>query len=156
MFVGLLPNSSRSRQCLPTFVIVRYAQRITVKRKPVEVEFLDLLVKTFRDHGIDVDEILRASRHNSAERGRRLAERLAHSVLPLFVKDARRRPDRIGSCVLVRVESRPYAFTAGHVLEAAGSSQLFASPGPKGKLLPLPSTVAHCAAPGPCTSRKAG
>jgi len=107
---------------------------------------VDLLVKTLRDRGIDVDEILRTSRRNSVERGRRLAERLAHSVLPLFIQDNRGRPDRIGSCVLVRVGSRPYAFTAGHVLKAAGSSRLFASPGPKGKLLPLPYTAAPCAA----------
>ncbi len=93
-----------------------------------------------RGHGVDVDEILRASRRNSAERGRLLAERLAHSVLPLFLKDYQGRPVRIGSCVLVRVGSRPYAFTAGHVLKEAGSSKLFASPGPKGKLSPLPYT----------------
>jgi hypothetical protein len=35
------------------------------------------------------------------------------------------------------------------VLAAAGSSRLFAPPGPKGKLLPLPHTAAHCAARGP-------
>src|SRR5580700_1317497 len=73
-----------------------------------------------------------------------LAERLAHSVLPLFIETGRG-PDRIGSCVLVRVDSRSYAFTAGHVVEAAAGARLFASPGPQGKLLPLPYTAANSA-----------
>lgn len=106
-------------------------------------------MKILRDQGIDVDGIVSTSRRNSAERGRKLADQLAHSVLPLFIEDYQGRPDRIGSCVLVRPDSGAYAFTAGHVLEDAGSSQLFASPGPTVKLMPLPYTAAHSARKGP-------
>ena len=40
--------------------------------------------------------------------------------------------------MLVRVDSTPYAFTAGHVLQDAGPSRLWASPARKGELLLLP------------------
>lgn len=103
----------------------------------MEVEIAELLAKTLRDLGVDVDEIRRKANDESAERGRRLAERLAYSVLPLFTTCGGT-PDRIGSCVLARIQSKPYALTAAHVLKEARSSRLFAAPGPKGKLSPLP------------------
>jgi hypothetical protein len=43
---------------------------------------------------------------------------------------------------------KSYALTAGHVLKQAGSARLLASPGPKGKLLPLPYAAAYCSATG--------
>ncbi len=63
--------------------------------------------------------------------------------MPLFIyRDGQ--PDRIGSCVLVRLDSESYAFTAAHVIRDAGSSMLFApSEGKGGKLQPLPPCTAH-------------
>jgi hypothetical protein len=89
------------------------------------------------------DAIRRAVAATTAEHGRKLAQRLGQSVLPLFIEDERGRPDRLGSCVLVRVDSNFYAFTAGHVLQGARHSRLWASPGPKGKLLPLPCDIGY-------------
>jgi hypothetical protein len=72
-----------------------------------------------------------------------LSQRLQESVAPLFIID-RGKPDRIGSCVLVRLDSEFYAFTAAHVIRDAGSATLFApSEGRGGKLQPLPPYTAH-------------
>lgn len=92
---------------------------------------------------MDLGAIWQAACAASAERGRRLAERLGQSVLPVFTENERRQPERLGSCVLVRVDSNFYAFTAGHVLKDAGRSRLWASPGRAGKLLPLPCNVEY-------------
>jgi hypothetical protein len=84
-----------------------------------------------------------ASALKSEER-RLLAERLQESVVPLFIGDGKGHPDRIGSCVLVRLDSDFFAFTAAHVVRAAGPALLFApSEGSGGELLPLPPCTAH-------------
>jgi hypothetical protein len=64
--------------------------------------------------------------------------------VPLFIGDSDGQPDRIGSCVLVRLDSDHFAFTAAHVIQEAGCARLFApSEGRGGKLLPLPPCTAH-------------
>lgn len=83
-----------------------------------------------------------ASRHRSKEQ-QRLAERLQESVAPLFVM-RRGVPDRVGSCVLVRLDLDFIAFTAAHVIMEAEFAPLLApSEGKGGKLLPLPPCTAH-------------
>ena len=74
---------------------------------------------------------------NGEAQKRRIANRLIESVLPIFVADASGRPTRLGTCVLVLIDSNFFAFTAAHVLEDAGQSTLLV-PG-DGKLIPLPS-----------------
>lgn len=65
-------------------------------------------------------------------------------MVPLFIGESAGRPDRIGSCVLVRLDSDFFAFTAAHVVRDAGSALLLApSEGRGGKLLPLPPCTAH-------------
>ena len=72
-----------------------------------------------------------------------LTERLQESVVPLFIYRAGQ-PDRVGSCVLVRLDSDFFAFTAAHVVRDAGSALLLApSEGRGGKLLPLSPCTAH-------------
>ena len=93
--------------------------------------------------GINLRAILdEASTRKEEEKGL-LTERLQESVVPLFIyRDGQ--PDRIGSCVLVRMDSDFYAFTAAHVIRDAGSSRLFApSEGKGGKLQSLPQCIAH-------------
>jgi hypothetical protein len=95
-------------------------------------------------HGIDLQARLDEASAREAEERRLLAERLQESVVPLFVGDSDGRPDRIGSCVLVRLDSDYFAFTAAHVIRDAGSAPFFApSEGRGGKLLPLPPCTAH-------------
>jgi hypothetical protein len=94
-------------------------------------------------HGINLQEILDEASARKEEEKRLLTERLQESVVPLFIyRDGQ--PDRIGSCVLVRLDSESYAFTAAHVIRDAGSAALFApSEGRGGKLQPLPRCTAH-------------
>jgi hypothetical protein len=94
-------------------------------------------------HGIDLQTILDEASARKEEEKRLLTERLQESVVPLFIyRDGQ--PDRIGSCVLVRLNSESYAFTAAHVIRDAGSATLFApSEGRGGKLQPLPPCTAH-------------
>src|SRR6202030_2480349 len=94
-------------------------------------------------HGINLHAILDEASARKEEQKRLLTERLQESVVPLFIyRDGR--PDRIGSCVLVRLDSEFYAFTAAHVIRDAGSATLFApSEGRGGKLQPLPPCTAH-------------
>jgi hypothetical protein len=87
---------------------------------------------------VDIEAFLRES---SAARGKRqhdLAESLKQTVLPVFIHDETGRPSHLGSCVLVRLDDRHYAFTAGHVIEDAGGAQLWAAAA-NGKLERLPS-----------------
>jgi hypothetical protein len=93
--------------------------------------------------GINLQVILDGASARKEEEKRLLTERLQESVVPLFVyRDGQ--PDRIGSCVLARMDSDFYAFTAAHVIRDAGSSTLFApSEGKGGKLQPLPQCMAH-------------
>jgi hypothetical protein len=94
-------------------------------------------------HGIDLQRILDEASARKEEETRLLTERLQESVVPFFIyRDGQ--PDRIGSCVLVRLDSEFYAFTAAHVIRDAGSATLFApSEGRGGKLQPLPPCTAH-------------
>jgi hypothetical protein len=94
-------------------------------------------------HGINLRIVLQEASARKEEEKRLLTERLQESVVPLFI-DRDRQPDRIGSCVLVRLASEFYAFTAAHVIRDAGSAKLFAPPeGRGGKLQPLPQFTAH-------------
>jgi hypothetical protein len=102
-------------------------------------EIARLIQPVAQQHGIDLKARLNET---SAER-LLLAERLQESVVPLFI-GGRDGPDRIGSCVLVRLDSDLFAFTAAHVIRKAASARLFApSEGRGGKLLPLPTCTAH-------------
>jgi hypothetical protein len=94
-------------------------------------------------HGIDLQTILDEALARKEEEKRLLTERPQESMVPLFIyRDGQ--PDRIGSCVLVRLDSEFYAFTAAHVIRDAGSATLFApSEGRGGKLQPLPPCTAH-------------
>jgi hypothetical protein len=94
--------------------------------------------------GVDLQAILNEAAARKEEERQRLAERLQESVVPLYVGDDRGRPGVIGSCVLVRLDSGFFAFTAAHVIRDAGSSRLWApSEGTGGKLSPLPQCTAH-------------
>ncbi|MGC2332844.1 MAG: hypothetical protein WA581_15430 [Candidatus Acidiferrales bacterium] len=94
-------------------------------------------------HGIDLQAILKEASARKEEEKRLLTERLQESVVPLFINRAGH-PDRIGCCVLVRLDSEFYAFTTAHVIRDAGSATLFApSEGKGGKLRPLPPCTAH-------------
>lgn len=121
------------------------------KRRKVQARALSDLVDdlvalaapTAELHGIDLRTRLGEAAARRAEEQRQLAERLQESVVPLFTDDERGRPDRIGSCVLVRLDSDHYAFTAAHVLRDVGSSWLSApATGRGGALLPLPPSTA--------------
>jgi len=93
--------------------------------------------------GTDLQTILDEASARKEEEERLLTEHLQESVVPLFIyRDGQ--PDRIGSCVLVRLDSQFYAFTAAHVIGDASSATLFApSEGRGGKLQPLPPCTAH-------------
>jgi hypothetical protein len=93
--------------------------------------------------GVDLRAILGEAAARKEKEKQLLTERLQESVVPLFIhRDGK--PDRIGSCVLVRLDSEFYAFTAEHVIRDAGSARLFApSEGRGGKLQPLPPCTAH-------------
>lgn len=93
--------------------------------------------------GIDLRAILGEAAARKEKEKQLLTERLQESVVPLFIYRAGQ-PDRVGSCVLVRLDSEFYAFTAAHVIRDSGSAKLFApSEGRGGKLQPLPPSTAH-------------
>ncbi len=103
-----------------------------------------LAVPLAAEQGVDLQARLCEGAAERQSQRQRLAERLQNSVVPLFVTDDSPRPRRIGSCVLVRLETRYYAFTAAHVIEEIGSSRVWApSTGAGGKLLPIPACTAH-------------
>jgi hypothetical protein len=102
-----------------------------------------LLQPIANQNGIDLEACLREATARKSEERRVFAERLQESVVPLFVYRGGQ-PDRIGSCVLVRLDSDFFAFTAAHVVLDAEAAPLFApSEGKGGKLLPLPPCTAH-------------
>jgi hypothetical protein len=88
---------------------------------------------------VDLAAVLQYTATATAKRKHDLAERLKRTVLPLYLQDERERPWPFASCVLVKVEGRFYAFTAGHVLEKVGALSLWA-PALNGKLELLPCT----------------
>jgi hypothetical protein len=93
--------------------------------------------------GINLQAILGEASARKEEGKRLLTERLQESVVPLFIYRYGQ-PDRIGSCVLARLDSEFYAFTAAHVIRDAGSAILFApSESRGGKLQPFPPYTAH-------------
>jgi hypothetical protein len=107
-------------------------------------ELVQLIQPVAQQQGIDFQARLDEASARKSEERRLLAERLQESVVPLFIDDRGGRPDRIGSCVLVRLDSGLFAFTAAHVIREAGNARLFApSEGRGGKLLPLPPCKAH-------------
>ena len=107
-------------------------------------ELARLIEPVAQQHGIDLQARLKEASARRSEERRLLAERLQESVVPLFIGDSDGQPDRIGSCVLVRLDSDFFAFTAAHVIRDAASARLFApSEGRGGKLLPLPPCAAH-------------
>jgi hypothetical protein len=121
----------------PTIYTVCLGQRMSKKdfaaKRRAEARALsklnDHLVKLFEpvatSEGKDLRALLDEAATLRAERQQQLAERLTKSVLPLFTDDQRGKPDRIGSCVLVRLDSSRYIFTAAHVIRDAGSAPLW-------------------------------
>jgi hypothetical protein len=106
-------------------------------------ELAALIQPITNENGIDLQARLSEASARKSEERRLLAERLQESVVPLFINRGGQ-PDRIGSCVLVRLDSDFFAFTAAHVIQDADSAPLFApSDGRGGKLLPLPPCTAH-------------
>jgi hypothetical protein len=107
-------------------------------------EFARLIQPVAQQHGIDLQARLNEALARKSEDRQLLAERLQESVVPLFIGDCNGQPDRIGSCVLVRLDSDLFAFSAAHVIRDAASARVFApSEGKGGKLLPLPPCTAH-------------
>jgi hypothetical protein len=106
-------------------------------------ELLALVEPVAHQNGIDLQGRLTEASARKSEEGQLLAQRLQESVAPLFIiHDGK--PDRIGTCVLVRLDSDFFAFTAAHVIRRAGSAHFFVpSEGRGGKLLPLPSYTVH-------------
>jgi hypothetical protein len=106
-------------------------------------EITTMVQPVAHQHGINLQGILAEASARKEEQKRLLTERLQESVVPLFIyRDGQ--PDRIGSCVLVRMDSDFYAFTAAHVIRDAHSATFLApSEGSGGKLQPLPPCTAH-------------
>jgi hypothetical protein len=140
---------TRDRSCSDTVFLGQRMSKHTnfVAQRRTEAQTLSTIVeklvalsKPFAEvQGIDLQVRLVEGAARRAEELRQLAERLQESVLPFFIEDERGRPVRKGSCVLVRLDSDYYAFTAAHVIRGAASSRLWAPPGGKsGKLLPFP------------------
>lgn len=104
---------------------------------------MNFLEPVAEQKGIDLRALLAAGRAKQSEERLQLVERLQESVTPLFINRGGARPDRIGSCVLVRLDSGSFAFTAAHVIEKARGAKLLApSEGKGGELLPLPPCTA--------------
>lgn len=104
-------------------------------------EIIALLKPLAARFDVDLQGRLKAAEAQSGEKGRQLAARLQRSVLPLFIY-RRGYPGTLGSCVLVRLDSTCYAFTAAHVLRDAGSAPLWFPPRGNGeKFLRLPQSA---------------
>jgi hypothetical protein len=96
-----------------------------------------------KEHGIDVPSVRKGLARKSEER-HRLTVRLLESVVPLFLRQPGMAPARVGSCVLVRLDSQFFAFTAAHVVADFGTAMVLApSHGNGGTLLPLPPYAAR-------------
>jgi len=107
-------------------------------------EFVRLIQPVAQQRGIDLQARLDEASARESEERRLLAECPQESVVPLFIGYSGGQPDRIGSCVLVCLDSDLFAFTAAHVIREAGNARLFApSEGRGGMLLPLPPWTAH-------------
>jgi len=107
-------------------------------------ELARLMQPVAQQHGVDLQARLNEALAQKSEERRLLAERLQESVVPLFIGDSSGQPDRIGSCVLVRLDSDLFAFSAAHVIRQVARRRLLAPSKAKGgKLLPLPPCTAH-------------
>lgn len=106
-------------------------------------ELKAMLEPTAHQGDIDLQAMLGEAAARKEREKQLLTERLQESVVPLFTyRDGQ--PDRVGSCVLVRLDSQFYAFTAAHVIRDTGSARLFApSEGKGGKLQPLPACTPY-------------
>ena len=94
--------------------------------------------------GIEFRQVLEEAAARKSEEHERLTERLQESVVPLFIVNPSGNPERIGSCVLVRLDSDFFGFTAAHVLRDANTAPLFAPSEPRGgKLLPVAPRAVH-------------
>jgi hypothetical protein len=112
-------------------------------------ELADSLTPLAAQQGIDLQALLAEANTKWTEQRQRLAERLQESVAPLFIGDEQGRPDRIGSCILVRLDSDFFAFTAAHVLRDAEFSELWIpAEGKGGTLSLLPWSRAGTSPPG--------
>jgi hypothetical protein len=111
-------------------------------------EVKEMMEPVAQQAGINLRAILDEASARKEKDKQLLTERLQESVMPLFIyRDGQ--PDRIGSCVLIRLDSEFYAFTAAHVIRDAGSAKFFApSEGKGGKLQPLPQCTAHLTSSG--------
>ena len=89
----------------------------------------------------EVLEALQTASKVRAEQRAALVERLKKSVLPLHTPNERGRPMALASCVLARVGSNFYAFTAGHVLQSEERIWLWTAAA--GQLVLLPSQVGY-------------
>jgi hypothetical protein len=106
-------------------------------------ELVELMTPLAQQNGLDLKAHLKETAARDAETRRQLIDRLRQSVLPLFIDDERGRPERIGSCVLVCLDSFHYVFTAAHVIRDAGASTLWvpAAEGSRTRLI-LPRSAA--------------
>ncbi len=71
--------------------------------------FTALTQQLAQQDGNDLKARLNEPSAGSSEQRRLLAKRLQESVVPLFIADSEGQPDRIGSCVLVRLDSDFFA-----------------------------------------------
>ena len=107
-----------------------------------------LIEPVAHQNGIDIQARLSEASARKSEEKQLLAKRQQESVMPVFVID-HGKPERIGSCVLVCLDSDFFAFTAAHVIRDAASTHFFAPPeGKGGKLLPLPPYTTHLSSQG--------
>ncbi len=111
-------------------------------------ELVALIEPVAHQNGIDLQARLNEASARKSKDDDLLSQRLQESVTPLFIID-RGIPDRIGSCVLVCLDSDFFAFTAAHVIRGAASAHFFVpAEGKGGKLLPLPPYTAHLSSQG--------
>jgi hypothetical protein len=111
-------------------------------------ELVALIGPVAHQSGVDIEARLSEASARKSDEKRLLAKRLQESVMPLFVID-HGKPERIGSCVLVCLDSKFFAFTAAHVIRNAASAHFFAPPeGKGGTLLPLPPYTTHLSSQG--------
>ncbi len=126
---------------------IDFAKQRRVQGRSLSLAVRDLvesLNPLAEEQGFDLRARLDEAFARGSEETRLLAERLQQSVVPLFISNTDGHLDRIGSCVLVRLDSDFFVFTAAHVIREAGNALFFApSEGRGGKLLPLPPCTAH-------------
>ena len=130
---------------MPKRIDFRKERRIQGRLLTLGTEKLEALAQALaREQNIDLTARLHELSTQRALEQKLLANRLRESVVPLFIGNDRGYPERIGSCVLARLDAEFFAFTAAHVIRASSGAPLFApSEGCGGKLLPLPPCTAH-------------